>query len=347
MKSLTAIFFAISALLLTSCNKSEFLTEGDFFHLNHKGAQMPVWVKGNFQSDAIIITMHGGPGDSGMEQHIPLGFKYLEKDYLMVYWDQRYSGMTQGKYDKKTQTPDQFIEDTEKIVQLIQYKYPNKKLFMIGHSWGGQLAAGYLGRDNHDSNFKGWIDLNGSISSNLEVQLMKKWILERVPAKLAEPGSDTEFWQYIIDWYAENPSPGNYTDPQPYWYVSALGGDAYDWEQVQEENPTPYTELIFKSMFAMSYYVEAFYDEETERLWDELDYTTELSNITIPSLMLWGADDGIVPAGVADYVYEHLGTDENKKQVIKIPKCCHGPQHEQPDIFYSEVKNFVETYKND
>ena len=108
---------------------------------------MPVWVKGNFDSEVIIVTVHGGPGDSGMEQHIATGFKMLEEDYLMVYWDQRYSGMTQGHADKETQTPDQFIEDTEKVVQLVQSKYPGRKLYMLGHSWGGQLAAGYLGRD--------------------------------------------------------------------------------------------------------------------------------------------------------------------------------------------------------
>ena len=46
-----------------------------------------------------------------------------------------------------TQTPDQFIEDLEKLVQLLEHKYPDYKRFMIGHSWGGQLSAGYLGRD--------------------------------------------------------------------------------------------------------------------------------------------------------------------------------------------------------
>jgi len=335
-----------AALLLAACEPSEFQSSGDFFHLSHKGANMPVWVKGNFNSDVMIVTVHGGPGDSGMEHHIARGFKYLEEDYLMVYWDQRYSGMTQGRYDPETQTPDQFIEDTEKIVQLIQARYPDKKLFMMGHSWGGQLSAGYLGRDNHASHFLGWIDLDGSIYGDLESQLMKNWILERVPDKLAEPGADQEFWQFIIDFYEENPAPGNYSAPEPYWYVSALGGDAWNWEEVQKENPTPYVELIFKSMFAMSFYVDAFYSEETMKLWDELNYTPELGNITIPALMLWGDYDGIVPPEVADFVYEHLGTPESMKQVVKIPECGHGPQHDQPEIFYQEVSLFVETYKN-
>jgi pimeloyl-ACP methyl ester carboxylesterase len=175
---------------------------------------------------------------------------------------------------------------------------------------------------------------------------MKNWILERVPDEMAKSGADQEFWQFIIDFYEENPAPGNYSAPEPYWYVGALGGDAWNWEQVQEENPTPYVELIFKSMFSMSFYVDAFYSQETMRLWDEINYTPELDQIAIPALMLWGANDGVVPAEVADYVYAHLATPESMKKVVKIPECGHGPQHDQPEIFYQEVSLFVETYKN-
>jgi pimeloyl-ACP methyl ester carboxylesterase len=342
----TIIYIILATLVLGACEKSEFMSDGDFFHLSHKGANLPIWVKGNFNSEVMIITVHGGPGDSGMEHHIAPGFKFLEDDYLMVYWDQRYSGMAQGNYKKETQTPDQFIEDTEKVVQLLQHKYPGKKLFMMGHSWGGQLSAGYLGRDNHDENFKGWIDMCGSIYGDMESQLMKEYILERVPAKMEEPGADPDFWQFIIDFYEENPAPGNYSSPEPYWYVAAVGGDVYDYEEFLELAPVPYIELIFKSMFTLSYYVDAFYDMETYGLWDDINYTPELGNITIPALMLWGAEDGVVPAPVADYVYEHLGTDPSMKEVVKIPECCHGPQNETPETFYNEVSRFVETYKN-
>jgi pimeloyl-ACP methyl ester carboxylesterase len=335
-----------TALFLGSCEKSEWLSDGDFFHLSHKGANLPIWVKGNFNSDVMIVTVHGGPGDSGMEHHIAPGFKLLEEDYLMVYWDQRYSGMTQGHYNKETQTPDQFIEDTEKVVQLLQHKYPGKKLFMLGHSWGGQLSAGYLGRDNHAGNFKGWIDLDGSIYGDMESQLMKDYIMERLPAKMAEPDADPDYWQFIIDFYEENPAPGNYSSSEPYYYVSAVGGDVYDFEKFQELAPVPYTELIFKSMFTLAFYVDAFWDMEFYTLWDDINYTPELGNITIPALMLWGAEDGIVPAPVADYVYDHLGTDPSRKEVVKIPECCHGPQNETPETFYDEVSRFVETYKN-
>ena len=332
-------------LMLSGCQKSEFLSEGYFFHLDNDGARMPVWVKGNSNSDVMLLTVHGGPGDTGMGFHLSKGFKMLEEDYLCVYWDQRFSGMSQGHTDVSTLHPNQFIEDTEKLVQLLQQKYPDKKLFILGFSWGGQLSAGYLGRDNHDANFRGWIDMDGSISGQLESQLMKEWIMERIPDKMSDPNADHEFWQYIIDFYEANPMPGNYSDPAPYWYVSAFGGDAVNWEQTLADNPIPYGELIFRSMFSMSYYVYSFGQKEHIQAWDELDYTSELDNITIPALMLWGADDGIVPPGVAHYVYEHLGTPESDKEVVLIPNCGHGPQNDQPEAFYQAMTNFMERYK--
>jgi pimeloyl-ACP methyl ester carboxylesterase len=330
-------------LTFGACEKSEYLTDGDYFYLSNDGANMPVWVMGNLSSDVILITMHGGPGDGGMGQHISKGFKKLEEDYTLVYWDQRFAGIAQGHPDKYSINVDQYIEDTEKLVQLIQQKYPGKKLFMIGHSWGGQLSAGYMGRDNHQDNFKGWIDLCGSIYGDLESQLMKEWIFERVPEQMAKPDADIEFWQFIYDWYEENPAPGNYTAEIPYQYVSALHGDAYFWETYWEDNPVPYNDLIFSSMFSMSYYV---YSHGGDQTWvDDANFTPELHNITIPALLLWGAEDGIVPATVGDYVYEHLATDPADKELVKIPECAHGPQNDQPEIFYQEVSNFIESYK--
>jgi len=341
-----AMIITLGLLLLTgACQKSEYLSEGDFFYLENKEAKMPVWVNGNFDSNVMIIFVHGGPGDSGISHSTTPGWNYVEEDYMVVYWDQRFSGIAQGDPDLSTMNPKQFVEDLDKLVQVIQNKYPEKDLFICGHSWGGMLSSAYLGENNNASKFKGWIDLDGSIYAELETQLMKDWILERVPAELAKPDADVEFWQFIIDWYEENPNPGNYTGYEPYWYVSNLRGDAVDWEKTQEEYPTPYVELIFRSMFSLSYYVYSFGNPEDVIEWDAVDCTPALQNITIPALLLWGANDGVVPTTVADYVYDHLATDPSQKEIVLIDECGHGPHVEKPDAFYDAVRNFIETNK--
>ncbi len=56
------------------------------------------------------------------------------------------SGMSQGDPDPSTLTIDQHIEDLEKVIQLIKVKYNPGSLFLLGHSWGGVMTAGYLGK---------------------------------------------------------------------------------------------------------------------------------------------------------------------------------------------------------
>jgi len=57
------LWVALLAINLFACEKSEFLSEGNYYFVRHKGAAMPVWVKGNLESGVFLITVHGGPGD--------------------------------------------------------------------------------------------------------------------------------------------------------------------------------------------------------------------------------------------------------------------------------------------
>jgi pimeloyl-ACP methyl ester carboxylesterase len=328
-------------LLSLSCTLSRYMSEGDYFFLENDGAVMPIWVNGNIASGVFIITVHGGPGaTSGHEFPLSFGFQYLEEDYAVVYWDQRMSGMAQGDPAPETLTIDQHIEDLDMVVQIIKEKYSNPVLFLLGHSWGGVMTGGYLGRGTNQDQFNGWIDVDGSIQEAFEAQQMKTWILDRVPAGMAQ-SEDPEFWQYIIDWYADNPNPVQ-SDEEPYWYAGALNGYAYDWEKTQAENPTPYLELAFSSPFTFAFY----WSQYADTTWvDGYDVTAEVGLITIPSLLLWGKEDGVVTAEVGQFTYDTLGTVPAQKQLVLIEQSAHSPYFDTPAEFYNNVKAFVDLYK--
>ena len=71
----------------------------DYFWVERENATMPVWVRGNIESNVFVIFNHGGPGSCGtlesivevnpgngrMDHESP--FKVLEDKYAMVYWD--------------------------------------------------------------------------------------------------------------------------------------------------------------------------------------------------------------------------------------------------------------------
>ncbi len=300
---------------------------------------MPVWVKGNVESGIFILTCHGGPGGtSGWEFPISKGFKTLEEKYAFVYWDQRISGSSQGEASVDDLTIDLHIEDLEKLALLIKDNYDPEAYFLLGHSWGGVLTGGYLGRGDNQHFFDGWIDMDGSIQDEFETQAKFDWIMDHIDEFY---DNDPEFYQYIIDWYEENPNPVE-NDWQPYTYAGSMNGYVYDWEKSQEENPTPYKELVLGSPFSFAYYFTQYADVP----WmNGYDVTEEVQNIEIPALLLWGKEDGAVPATVAEFTYSLLATPEEDKEVVLIEQCAHAPHVDTPEAFDLHVTNFVERYK--
>lgn len=88
--------FALAALLLTlfGCSMETFLERGDYFFVDHKGAEMPVWIRGKKASGIVLIWIHGGPGGSAFNtvSREPAFVEVLEAEIAVAYYDQRASG---------------------------------------------------------------------------------------------------------------------------------------------------------------------------------------------------------------------------------------------------------------
>lgn len=330
--------FLLLAAGFLACEKSEFLSEGQYFFVRHKGAVMPVWVKGNVESGIFLLTVHGGPGASGHEFAVTRSFKELEKDYAVVYWDQRFSGLSQGDPKNATLSIDQFVEDVDVVVDFVRKQYNHPKLFMLGHSWGGGLSAAWLGRNNNQQKVQGWIDVDGSVFDSLEVQVVKKWTLEQVPAKIAE-GKDLKFWQYVVDWYKTNPNPV-YSDKEPYIFAAALD-TSFNAAALADSNQIDYAKLLFRSPYSLAY----FTNNVQAQFADGLDFRPELRQITIPALVVWGKNDPTLPVELADFALKSLGTSAGQKTKVLIEKCGHSPHYEQPTRFTMVLRAFVEQWK--
>jgi len=336
--------FILTVLLFSACEKSEWLTDGDYFFLEHKDAVMPVWVNGNIASGIFIVTNHGGPmRNTGHDFRLSRAFKQLEEDYAVVYWDQRMSGLAQGDPKISDLSVEQHFEDLEKLTELIIQLYHPESMFCLGHSWGGTLTGGYLGSKNHQDLFKGWIDVDGSIQQEFENQAKKDWIFARIDTTMAH-SDDPEFWQFIIDWYEDNPNPVE-TDIEPYDYVALLNGAVFDYEKFLEEVPIDYIELATNSPFTFAYFWSQHRSKESLGWINGYDVTEQVANIHIPALLIWGEEDGNVPPSVGEFAYNLLATDPADKSFVLVEGSAHGPHMEKPDEFYFHVQSFVEKYK--
>jgi len=93
---------------------------------------------GGSTDNTPIVLLHGGPGQSS--QTFKDGFDFLANEHRVIFYDQRGSGNSQIKPDRKLYTIDLLVEELETLRRdVIQAE----KIILIGHSAGGALTLRY------------------------------------------------------------------------------------------------------------------------------------------------------------------------------------------------------------
>ena len=87
----------------------------------------------------VVVVVHGGPG---WDYKSLLPLKALSDEFFVVFYDQRGSGLS-PRVDQEMLTLESYIQDLNSI---IDYYSIDKKVSLIGHSWGAMLVSAYIGK---------------------------------------------------------------------------------------------------------------------------------------------------------------------------------------------------------
>ena len=88
----------------------------------------------------VLVYLHGGPGLS------MANFGYLFDEqwndlFHVVYYDQRGTGRTLLKNERKAVRVEQMIEDLRQTVEYLKRKYDVNQVVILGYSWGSVLGT--------------------------------------------------------------------------------------------------------------------------------------------------------------------------------------------------------------
>jgi pimeloyl-ACP methyl ester carboxylesterase len=109
------------------------------------GIDQWVSIQGKNIANPVILFLHGGPGEAQspfLKQFVP-----WQSDFTVVIWDQRGAGKTYGKHGASTPgmtTPesafDRMCEDVRETAEYACRRLGQKKVILVGQSWGTQLG---------------------------------------------------------------------------------------------------------------------------------------------------------------------------------------------------------------
>lgn len=124
---------------------------------------------GNDTNETVIV-IHGGPGN---DYRYLLPLKELSKNYFVVFYDQRGTGLS-PRVDEKEQSLENSLKD---LTSIINYYSANKKVNIIGHSWGAMLASGYIAK-NPERVRKAVLAEPGMLNSEKAKEYMQKFKID-------------------------------------------------------------------------------------------------------------------------------------------------------------------------
>jgi pimeloyl-ACP methyl ester carboxylesterase len=97
-------------------------------------------LRGHDVANPILLYVHGGPGgpDLGAMRHF---VPELEEHFVVAHWSQRGAGKSYAReLSDDRMTMAQFVADLEELSLHLLQRFGQRKLFLVGQSWGTVLG---------------------------------------------------------------------------------------------------------------------------------------------------------------------------------------------------------------
>ena len=152
------------------------LVEKNFIEIG--GIQQGFFIRSENLENPVILFLHGGPGSPELPLIISCELpERLEKYFTVCYWDQRGACMSfSSSLDPATMTVKQMVEDTHLMTEYLQKRFNQRKIYLMGHSWGTYLGIKTIER--YPENYLAFIGIGQVVCDAKSEKLGYDYMLE-------------------------------------------------------------------------------------------------------------------------------------------------------------------------
>ncbi len=342
------LYLYILLLLVIGCQKESILNSknaSEVFFVENAGASMRVDVQGNTASRIFILIIHGGPGVSSYFYDTKYISAHLGDKYAMVYWDQRNAGASQGTSNGKDLHLGVMVEDLKKVIEVLKYRYGQDiSLFLVGHSFGGLIAADFITTPGYQQMIKGLINVDGSHNYPLNDTLTREMLLSYGNREVSLKRNENK-WVPIINYCLTH--RGNFSEDES-MQLEKYAGDAENLiDSVKKVNLVSFVlKYSITDVYPLTAILSNLLYSEDSNFNKELavaQFSSLLNTVTIPVLVLWGKYDFICPLTLGEDFYNRIHSI-NKRFAIS-PVSGHNMILQDKKLFCDEVSAFVSQFK--
>lgn len=337
-------FILLIIILVTGCQKEEISLSGkvsEVFFVENAGAAMRVLVDGNTASKTFILVIHGGPGAGAFFYNTKYISKNLEDDFAMVYWDQRNAGASQGNNNGGNLHLAQMTADLKKVIQVLNYRYGNDiSVFLLGHSFGGMIAADFVTGSGNQDLIKGLINVDGSHNYPLNDTLTREMLLS-YGLKEISGNRNSANWRPIVSYCQSHKGNFSFEESQQ---LETYATEAENYiDSIRHVNiVAKVLEYAVTDEYPLTAMLTNLLYSEDSRFNKELsmtEFSSSLYKVTLPVLVLWGKYDFTCPPTLGKDFFNRISSTD-KKMVIS-PISGHDMILQDKKLLCDEIKAFV------
>ncbi len=300
------------------------------------GLDQWILIRGHDVSNPVLLWLHGGPGSSIMAMAWYADRK-LEKDFVVVHWDQRGSGKSNTwRFDYDGLTLDHYVQDAHEVTAYLKERLDRDKIYIMGYSWGSRMSIRLARRYPED--YYAVLSMGQVISPLMDHEIT----YERIMQKAFQQSSERDIRRLRA--LGEPP----FTDHEDYTVLRKManqydGGTDYSftklgWLGMQSPEYRPQDFILFLRGYLRG--LSAMWEESLE-----FNAFSEAPRLEVPVYFLMGAKDLYTPVELVWEYYEFLDAPMGKELVI-FEKSAHAPFLGEPEKFHQVLLRIKqETYK--
>lgn len=277
----------------------------------------------------VLLFVHGGPGFPGaIFRQVNSD---LEDDFTVVHWDQRGAGYSYfPDIPTETMQVEQFVRETLVITRHLCAEFKQRKIYLVGHSWGTLPAA--LAAAREPGRFYAYVALSQLVDLDESERRLTRQAL-----RLAHKTGETQKAQRLS---AVGPPP--YEDLPDQDRAAGLITELFP----QVTNQATSLRLALLALSSRYYSVPQLLRVNrgyrfSRRLLDPQLHGYDLRRLIprteVPTYFFVGREDATFGVTVQQEYFQHLDAPHGKRFVL-FADSTHWPHLEQPAAFLSEMK---------
>jgi pimeloyl-ACP methyl ester carboxylesterase len=342
------IFLFMTIVLITGCQKEKISfseNASEVFYVENEGAAMRVLVQGNTENNTFILIIHGGPGAGAFFYDTKFITQNIGDKYALVYWDQRNAGASQGAGNGGNLHLNVMVNDLKKVITVLKFRYgQNISLFLLGHSFGGMIAADFVTSSDNQLMIKGLINVDGSHNYPLNDTLTRQKLLSVGNYEVSQK-RNIEKWKPILDYCESHKGNFSFEESQQ---LETYSTDAENYiDSIKHIN---LASQVLKYMISDKYPLTAMltnllYSEDSDfnKELAVTQFSSSLYKVTIPVLLLWGKYDFTCPVALGEDFFTRISSTD--KRMAISTKSGHYMILQDKKFFCDEINAFVQTHR--